>query len=299
MKKLLVFFLVLTLTAGFVMAEGLGLTAGLEFGIEGVNKPNDAEDMGPYLYPNIAYENSFLDGALDVFADLGFTVYFTKGWGGYGKDKDGKDATPMSLYFDLGATYNLFFGDSTLSFTLENEIDPLVLSARLEKNEHGEDAKNMTSIFWPGVTFNQKLSGIGDIYANARLGIMYLQDSYKDETPMAMELKFGWVSEFGLGLWVREDLALNKYAGCDGESGHIQFNFLVSYETGPLYAEVEINIPKEFDKNGGITITPKAEYTIMDGLNVWLKAEIGGIGEIGVDKGDVGISPALGVTYSF
>ena len=71
--------------------------------------------------------------------------------------------------------------------------------------------------------------------------------------------------------------------------------------------EVETNIPKDFNKlgGGGMTITPKVQYTIIENLNVWLECGIGNIGAKVLDSdlkeksSDLGISPAIGVTYSF
>jgi len=120
MKKLLSFLLVLTIVVGAVVAQGLGLTAGVELGFDGLNarrgefesffyiqtplsSNNVTATQGggdpingatplegvyeitePYLMPFVIFDRPFFNGGLDLFAevDLRFGLY-----------KDGYDAT--------------------------------------------------------------------------------------------------------------------------------------------------------------------------------------------------------------
>jgi len=277
MKKVFLLFLVLCAVAGFASAEdedeGTGLTAGLEFGISNISKAND-EDMGPYLMPMLIYEKSFLDGALDVYAELDYTF-------GFAKD-DG--ANPQSLYVDLMLGYNLSFGSaSTLSFILENEFDELKISPKVK----GENP--LTGIFTPAVKFNQKLD-IGDLYAQIGAPITYMQYDKDAETAIGLDCTLGWNSAFGLGL----ELKVCSLLVPSGGSGYTGIDATVSYDSEPIYIEVEALIPKEIN-NEGVTITPEFDYSFKK-FTFYVKCEFAGIG---ISKGDVIISPALGVKYSF
>jgi len=75
MKKFFALLCVLVLLAGFVAADDIGISVGLELGIGNINKAND-EEMAPYLMPNISYGNSFLDGALDFSTELDYYFDF-------------------------------------------------------------------------------------------------------------------------------------------------------------------------------------------------------------------------------
>ena len=327
MKKFLILFAVLALAAGFAAADedeyyedeyyededyededyyednSLGLTVGLEFGIYNINKRDD-RNMQPYLYPSISYWNSFFDGKLALSAALGPYIGF------YDVElEDGGSTKYVGLYFDLQLTYNLYLGSaSTLSFSLENAIDKLDLNPRRKKTYDGANAVNMVSYLYPGIGFNQEVEGLGGFYARAILSIIYLQDWY-DRTPLNLKTSIGWNSEFGLGLWIQEELALNDLGG-RRDPGHTQLSFGLSYWSSLFSADVEVDIPTKFDQNGGITITPSVQFPIpvIEGLSVWLKLEISSIGAKSWDwnvtppkeyNSDVGISPSIGINYSF
>ena len=278
MKKFLFFFLVLILAAGFVAAQDLGLTAGLEFGIGNVNKAND-DDMYPYLMPMVIYENAFLDGALDLYAELDYTFGFTKAI-----NEDGKEVLPQSLYFDFMLGYNLSLGSaSTLSFILENEFDEFIFSPRYK------ESNNLTGIFTPAVKFNQEF-GFGDLYAKIGVPITYVQ-YYKDaDAVIGLDFTAGWNSAFGLGI---ETIFYTQIAPSDG-AGYLGLEAIVSYETGPLYFELDTCVPGKISEEG-LTITPEVDYTFGN-FTFYAFFEFAGMG---IDGGKVSITPALGVKYSF
>jgi len=273
MKKFFVFLLVLVLSASFAAAEdeGIGLSAGLEFGIENINKAND-EEMNPYLMPMLIYENSFLDETLDVYAELDYTLGFTKE-----PNDDGDDVNPQSMYIDLMIGYNLSLGEaSTLSFILENEFDEIIISPIYA----------LTGIFTPAVKFNQKL-GFGDLFAQIGAPITYYD---KDaDTTIGLDFTLGWGSTFGLGIEVKI-LTLLSPGDVAGYNG---FETIISYKIEPVYIEVETIIPKEIS-NEGVTITPEFDYSFKN-FTFYVKCEFAGIGA----EGGVSITPALGVKYSF
>jgi len=270
-KKFLALFCVLVLSVGVVVADDIGLTVGAEFGIGNINKADDG-DWEPYLMPSITYETSFLDGALDLSAELDYTFDFTSKF----------DKISQWLYFDLSLGYNLKLGSaSTLSFILENELDEFQISPR-------SDGNNFTGIFTPAIKFNQEVS-IGDIYAKVDAPITYIQDAKDADKLVDLRATLGWDSSFGLSLWARLNSSLvPEVVGYNG------FDANVSYETGPVYFEIEANIPKEINDDG-VTVTPEFDYN-FGSFTFYLNCEFA---NIGVDGKKINISPALGVSFSF
>ena len=280
MQKFLVFFLLLFMAAGLAMAddEGIGLSVGLEFGIGNVNKADDNE-IEPYLKPMIIYGQSFLDDALDISAELDYIFGFTKV-----PNSDGDEKFPQSLYFDLMAAYNLYLGSaSTLSFSLENELDEFIISPRLE------DSNNIIGTFTPAVKFTQELD-FGDLYAQISVPLTYVQPDKDADTGLGLNFTVGWVSTFGLGL---EAKILTSILPGD-DAGYAGLDMIISYEAGSIYADVEIIIPHQISEDG-VSITPEFDYSLGN-FTFYTNCEFAGIG---VDGGSVRISPALGAKYSF
>ncbi|MDR2575987.1 MAG: hypothetical protein LBC52_06035 [Treponema sp.] len=271
MKKYIFLFLVLCVAAGFAAAddEGIGLSVGLEFGIGIVD-----EDVSPYLMPMIIYENSFLDETLDLYAELDYTLGFTKE-----PNEDGDEVNPQSMYIDLMVGYNLGLGDaSTLSFILENEFDEIVFSP----------VSMLRGIFTPAVKFNHELD-FGSLYAQIGLPITYYDIEDLDSTT-GLDFTLGWSSTFGLGIEAKICTLLSP----GDDAGYSGFEATISYEAESIYAEVEIIIPKEIDFEG-ITITPEFDYSFKN-FTFYIKCEFAGIG---VDGSSISVTPALGIKYSF
>jgi hypothetical protein len=263
MKKMLVLLAVLSLAGAFAFAQeeeegGIGLSAGLEFGISGINIE---EDQTPYITPGISYENSF--GNLDIYAGLGYTLNFT-------------DDVPQSLFAEEEIAYNLPLGDiHTLTFTLHNEND--IFTFVPEPLEFG-DANGDGSIFEPSITYTLGL-GLGDFYVGAGLPI-----TYQPETAIGIFGTLGFGFSFGLGL----ETTLNF--GIDPEAEYSGTDFIISYGQEQFYGEVEINADKEFEI---FTVTPEFDY-YLNRFTLYIKVEFADIG-----GDEVGITPAIGVSYSF
>ncbi|MDR0759180.1 MAG: hypothetical protein LBF74_03620 [Treponema sp.] len=244
MKKFMVLVIVLTLAAGFVAAQeeedgGIGLTAGLEFGVAGVNVEDGAV---PYLTPGIVYENSF--GDFDVAAEVDYTLNF-------------EDGVPQSLFAEEELGYNLSLSDTQgLTFILHNENDIATAPDFGEVNGDG-------SILEPNVTYTLGLSP-GDFYVTAGLPVTYLPDF-----ALGAYGTLGFGFSFGLGLEATFNLALAEESGYDGT------DFLVSYGNDQFYAEVELNIDSEFKT---LTITPEFDYFFKNFI-FFVKAEFDGIGD--------------------
>ena len=268
MKKLLIVFIALIFISPFIMAEDLGLTVGLEFTIENVHRENDG-DMEPYLGPFIIYEESFLDDALDIYAELSLWVGFF-------------DDNPVDLYFNLAAAYNLFLSPaSTLSFLLENEVDTLLISPR------PDEGSGVRSIFKPGIRFNQNMD-FGDLYAQALFPITYLNYYSDADTEVALEATLGWESNFGFAL------SFTPVFNLSPESGYEHVEILASYGTDAVYIGVEVIIPNEFN-DYGLTITPEVIFNITDSFSAYLRCEVA---RVGIDE-DMILAPAVGVMFSF
>jgi len=305
MKKFPVLFLVLAFTAGFISAQDIGLSAGLEFGILGANKPNDAEDVDPYLDVIVGYENSFLDEALDVSASLLYDIGFTKV---PDPDNIGDEVNPNMMTLDLSVAYHLGLGDaSTLSFILANQNDfTLVPKA--------DDA--VLGILKPGLKFNQGLGDTGDFYGQLDFPIMYANYGDKD-TYSGLDITLGWASTFGLGFEAAGHILFSPDHKIDSDqtaNGFTGISFTASYESGSISADIVLTVPLKkvdlgpfgelsypysyFDTLAGygVAITPSFTYSFDFGLSAYLYIIIDGIG---VKDNDVSISPAIGVTYSF
>jgi hypothetical protein len=283
MKNTFIVLLVMLITVNFSVTadeeeyEGLGLFLGLETGVVNINKA-DKEDREPYVMPFIIYEKALLDGALDIFAELDYTFGYIKT-----PSEDKREVFPQSLYFDLLLAYNLGLGNaSTLSFLLENEFDEFIIAPSVKKDN------NITGIFTPAVNFNQGFD-FGDLYARVGSPITYIQNEKNADTLVGLDLTLGFYSAFGLGL---EAKALTLLVPGEGR-GYLGLEALITFETGPVYFEVLAEIPKDISEEG-VIITPEFDFSFGN-FTVYTFCEFTGIGA----GGSIGISPAIGIKYSF
>jgi hypothetical protein len=266
-KRLIFAGMAVVLICSFAMAQeedgGIGLTPKLEVGFGNV-----AEEAEISLSPGVEYEKSF--GNLDVFAELDYLLTLAD-----------PDAT-HDIYLEVELGYNLSFGEaSVLSFIVNNTNEYFRLSPELAAGETHEGTLE------PSILFTQTL-GFGDLYAQAGFPIEYLTGEKDADPNIGAYLTLGWASTFGLGVELTPNLALSP------ESDYAGFDILVGYANGPIYAEVEVNLPKEIDVEG-ITITPEFDYS-FNAFTFYVSSEFGAIG---VDGGDISVSPAIGVKYSF
>ena len=269
MKRFLVLLTALTLLTGFVFAEDIGLTAGLEFGVVNIGE-GDGFEKQPYLMPNLVYENAFLDEALDVYAELDYS---------FGFNKNGGDSFPMLLEFDLALGYNLKLGSaSTLSFLLEDYwafcLSPEVIEPDLPYFME----------LYPGVKFNQGFD-FGDIYAKLEFPLYFF--GYKD-ADLACDIWFtaGFKSNVGFGIYITEKFGIKP------EAEHHAIRVVPSFEYGPIYAELKTDLIGSDDFF--LNLTPKVNYN-FNAFNFYVKCEFDFIGT----DGDIWITPALGATFSF
>jgi hypothetical protein len=231
MQKLLVLSLILSLALSQALFaeedEGIGLSAGLEFGIANIGKANDEERL-PYLMPMLIYENSFLDDSLELYAELDYTFGFTRE-----PNDDGKDVFPQSLYFDLALGYNLSLGNaSVLSFILENEFDEIIISPRYAENNA------ITGIFTPAVKFTQGFD-FGDLFAQVGVPITYVQYDKDADTEVGIDSTIGWNSTFGLGLEIKVLTLLvpSNVSGFNGLEALVAYEYI--FRNFTFYAKCE------------------------------------------------------------
>jgi hypothetical protein len=270
MKKLFLIFLILLPSVGITANDGIGISTGFETGIENINNKDNWE---PYIMPIIIFDQTYLDGALDVFAELDYTFGFSKVL-----DKK-KEVYPQSLYFDLLFAYNQRLdGASTLSFIVENEFDEFIISPSIKNNIKG--------ILTPAVKFTQEFN-FGDIYGMVGSPVTYIDYDKKADIKIGIDFTIGWYSTFGPGL---EAKALTLLMPGDGR-GYLGLEALATYETGPIYFEVLAEIPKEI--SGGVTITPEFEFNFGN-ITFYAYSKFAGLGGDGLF-----ISPAIGVKFNF
>ena len=187
----------------------------------------------------------------------------------------------MWLYFDLYLGYNLFLGRySTITIIAENEFDPINVSPRYK------DLNNMVGIFKPALRFDQGLD-FGDIYVEGCVPITYMQFYKEADTEFGLDITAGLDSNFGLGLKVK---AYSMLKPSDGYQG---LDVTVSYETGPLYCELLAEIPKDLEY--GVALIPELRFSFGN-FKVYGNCRFDGVG---ADDGEIMISPAIGVKFSF
>lgn len=261
MKKILFVLFVLLLACGFAAAqeeEGLGLSAGVELSF------GDVADEAVFgITPLLTYEHSFIDGALDVSAEIDYTVTF-------------EDQTPQEVYAEENIGYNLSLNDaSTLTFGLHNENN-FSTAPDFGDGEGG-------SILEPSVSYSLALNGgdSGELAFTLGFPIGYLPDLTSGAYVAA-----GYVFPFGFGFEATANLDFSP------DAGYSETNLVISYAYEELFsAEVEVDADSEFKV---YTVTPYLEG-YFGSLTVWAGVVFDNIG----GEMSVSVSPYIGVSYAF
>jgi hypothetical protein len=259
MKKLLMVLFIMVLVCGFAAAqeenEGIGLSAGAELGFGDV-----ADDAVINITPQLVYENSFLDGALDISAEIDYTFNFEEG-------------VPQELYAEENIGYNLSLNEaSTLTFTLHNENDFFTVPEFLD----GDDG----SVLEPSITYALGLDA-GDLAFTLGVPIGYLPD-----TTVGAYLTAGFAFPFGFGVEVTANLAFSP------DFDYADTNLVLSYGRDLFSAEVEIDADDNTFKI--YTVSPSVEF-YFGAFTAWAGADFGNVG----GDGDISIEPFIGAKYSF
>jgi hypothetical protein len=238
MKKFLLVLFVGVLVCGFAAAqeEGLGLTGGLELGFGDV-----ADGIEMSLTPQVGYEGSFLEGALDVSAELDYTFIFASG-------------APMALFAEENVGYNFFLGEaSTLTGTVHHEN-----SFNINPFSDGDDG----SVVEPSVSFAQGFNA-GDLGITVGFPIAYLPSA---EFGLYVTAGFGFPFGFGVEVTANFDLSSPEYADT---------NLVLSYGHDIFSIEVEIDAEDKSFKT--YALSPLVEFYI-NAFTIWAGADIGGLG---------------------
>jgi len=306
MKKFIILFAVLILTAGFAIAEdtenpeNIGLTGHLELGIGGINKPNDAEEAPLALDIGLAYEKSFFDGAWDINAMLVYGIIFTKAPG-----MDGKEQYPQLLRLVFMTGYNHKLGEaSTLSGIIQNE-NYFILAPDV-----GDD--NATGVIKPGIKFEIMLENVGILNVQTNFPFAYLNfGQEKDNTWAGLDLTAGFMSGFGLGLAAsfhfmftpKEDMfgqTINGFTGVAVNAMFMAGQFLAQARAAIPVKNMDIGARysyfDELTTEGGAALNLEIAYFFIPGLKVYAGAAFTGMGITGRD---MVVSPMIGVDYSF
>ncbi|MDR2446105.1 MAG: hypothetical protein LBD58_02245 [Treponema sp.] len=257
MKKILCALFSLLVTCGFAAAQeedGLGLSAGVELGF------GDVADKAVFgVTPLLAYERSFLDGALDVAGGIEYTFTF-------------EDGVPQELFAEEDIGYNLFLNDtSVLTFNLHNENN---VSTVPDFGDAGDG-----SIFEPSVIYGLALD------AGELAFVLGFPIGYHPEITFGAYATAGFVFPFGFGVEATANLDISP------EVGYAETNVLLSYGADLFTVELEIDADGEFKV---YTISPYLEW-YFGSWTVWAGVDFGNIG----GEESISVEPYIGVKYSF
>jgi hypothetical protein len=273
-KKLCIVVLAAVLAAGTAAADPIGLKVyidGFSFGdmlAEGYDFGKEAS-----ITPGIEYSTAF--------GDLGLTTSV--------QDEIPFDGE-MTIQWYLRGDYGLSLAEnSALGFSLYNYLT-------FSDGEIGDKVG-------VGVSFTQTL-GFGDLYAILELDIIIPTQEGNKLSLTTLEaddgFKVGVNTGFGLYGYLQPVLTFvaNGESPADVLSA---FNIRLGYATGPIDGRVTVGIPtytNGFDIDG-LGITPRVTYTTpIEGLEAYVEAAIEGVGaDSNIKK--VGLSPAIGVSFSF
>jgi hypothetical protein len=293
MKKIVVLLSAFALVGAFAFAQeedaGIGLTVLMNFGIDDLG---DVDERTPVIAPELEYENAFLEGALDVYGDLAYTVSI------------GEDETVQSFDLEVELGYNLSLSGVSILSIILNEQNSFQTSPEVEDTE---TETPFSGIFESALKFNQGF-GFGDIFAKVGLPIVYAYGE-KDGDPFTnIYLTLGYSGGVGPGTFGLEltpfsynidpvnELGFGKgaEAGLFAHDADLStFGLLLSYELADtFYAEVDI---KAYDPEFKVfAITPEFNY-FLNRFTFKISAEF--LKVDGVD--DVYVSPSIAVGYSF
>jgi hypothetical protein len=272
MKKTLIIAAIAAVVSAGVFAQdddGIGLSAGLEFGVEDVGRE---EGRTPYLMPHLIFENAFFDGALDVFAELDYT--FRLG------DKAADERQLLSAEEEIG--YNLKLGEvSTLSFILNNVNEWRTVPAL-------EDGETIKGVLDPGIKYTHTF-GFGDLYIRAGFPLDYLTGVKDAEFINSVYGLLGASIPAGIGVFGAELTPFSYTISPEEARGLVGYELLLNYETDKWYAEVELIADGDF---AAFIITPRFEY-YLNALTFYAGVELADL------DGETAVSPFIGIRYSW
>ena len=260
MKRFFVLLCVLVVVAGFVAAEDIGITVGVEFYNENITKA-DGEPMSSFIMPYVAYDNSsLLDGALTFHTGVeNYNINLDR--------ESGPDGGyfPQDFDFNISLTYKLSLNSaSTLRFYLrdDNNVD-------ISPVHNGTTYTTTSGTINPGVRFTQS-TDIGSLYAQFRTPYDYIRAG-RDDTRLRLQSRLGWSSTFGLSLYAQ--VGSRFIPDVDYYTG---LTLYAAYPTDSLGDfDVTVTIPKEV--SSGLTINPTWGYD-FENSSISLDCTFSGVG---------------------
>ncbi|MDR2194011.1 MAG: hypothetical protein LBP19_06045 [Treponema sp.] len=235
MKKIVFVLLILLLVCGFSVAQDkTRISAGAELGF------GDVADEAVFgITPQLIYEHSFFEDALDVSFEIDYTFNF-------------EDKIPQEIYAEEDIGYNLSLNDvSTFTVSLHNENN---FSTVPEFEDTGDG-----SIFEPSVTYSMALNA-GELAFTAGFPVGYLPD-----TTFGTYGTTGFTFPFWFGFEVTAHMDISP------DAGYSETNIVLYYAAEAFSAELEIDADAEFKV---YTISPFVEWYIGS-FTVWAGVDLG------------------------
>ena len=303
MKKLGL-VLMCMLLAAFVFAEGTGLTAGVEFGFDSLNKEGvDAIDTA-YLRPNIAYENNELAENVDLYLELGIPFWSNpEFWLGIDFTLDGGYTVQVSDAGSLRIGLNALLwipaatDKDTFTFGYSPELQPY-------KGPFGGmgGSEDPEMYLIPGVRYTHALDNMS-FFGEVNMPLYVLTQEGMDALDIIpLNILLGMNMDNGFGIEIEITNFIKDYTPDQEVSFFDYVTITPSYENEKFYALVEVGIPT-FDNGmdiAGLYLCPEFGYNVMDNFQIYAGLPISNVGS-DKDKGgsDVEFGLYVGAKYSF
>jgi len=272
MKKLLVLFFAVFLTAGMAVAQESSILAGAEVGIRNLETAEDTM----FIRPMIAYERTDSLSGLDLYAELGFP-FWTNPEFWLGLDLNLRAAFTWEVGFRSFMT--LFVENWTyIPLISDGDIIFSTLSSPMQPSNNSFGMSYRTSSYTSvGIQYAYSLNN-ERIYASVEMPFNMIEEG-KDFFDIALlNFTFGMETARGLG----GGLTLYNYIK-NGE-GSTDFFYALdlfgSFRRGPLFLGITLGFAMDNDQRNmeGITLVPEMQLNIGSALIIYGSLPITGIG---------------------
>ncbi|MCL2793422.1 MAG: hypothetical protein FWD87_10060 [Spirochaetaceae bacterium] len=287
MKKFFVLFLALSLFGGVAFGlsgwDNIDVTVGLEFAIMELNGEGDALDTA-ILRPMFIMKEAF--GNFELYMEMGAPFWV-------------QPEVWLGVDLSFWGIYNLdLTPEGTLGLILGGEMFAPVSPARpayttINALAYPTWPTEVSVWLIPGVKYTHLLNGISFFgQVNLPLILTYFGDALDW---IGLDFILGLNMDNGFGI----TLEVGNWLKTPWEEAEF-FDFVTIipfFETGPLYAELEIGIPT-FENgmdNFGLFLKPEVRYMVMNNLQAFVYLPIFGLGS----EGDVTVGLGAGVKFSF
>jgi len=308
MRKFVVGLLFAAAVAGNSFADPIGLSLGIDgFALGDFNSDEDFSSKAS-ITPRVQLDRD-ITKTVNIFAYADTLVPF--------------DFDVQSAWLDAAARLKLGFPAGAAG---KLEV-PVLFKAAIPLNDVAEtviDGEDAALSIIPQVRYTRAFD-FGSAYASLGLDVTICGDSVFVSTGAdALPVSAGSSSapdsdnfrlgvQTNMGLYTYAEFALLFYQGYDGDSVDIDdyltnFKFCMGFNNMPgrkADVSLKVNIPTVEDgvKNQGFSITARGEDSdilpkVFPGLGLYIDIAVSGLGNDS-DAVDVGVSPTIGVAYSF